>query len=385
MRLLILVLSLVLSSHIVAMGSDWETCQGCHVERAVAAKDLVWSKGSQLDQNFACKSCHVDIIEKRGSTGTDRYIHSKFSASMAKKMTYLAAQPLHLETVTKSGRSIKKYRKDGFLTFLQNPRSRFPGIANNSMFAIDRTKGKALVAAKSEYFSDDPFEINAAAKALGASLFRANCETCHSGSSAAPLLRIGLPFLSSEYVNSVLTGEIEKAGMPVFSKFSEDEKTALFHYISDSTTDIKISSQLQARSQTKFHLPGEIYSDVIVPMLGRSCRHCHTSDLESQDKVSSFFGSKSISFLLKRTSVGFEPLGSSSEKLILPRANCEDSMLIERLEARGQEWKGNYSDSNVGMPLTMPPESEETIKKIRLWQKAGCPKDGKKLCETCQT
>ncbi len=368
-------------------------CQGCHIDKDEI--EAIYRKYTAQDHefDFQCSACHHYLVNNKEIPGLPSYITKPIRKGLKQKKTYLNARKLTFTVNTTSGKTIKKYNKNGLRLFLQAPVARYPFFSNNSMYQlknkeIDKLLEKQIhnlskwdefnVSLKNTIVMEDMAMINS-----GEEIFNKHCSLCHNQSGPGPLLRIGTPLLSFSYINAALENDLESVSnkMPNFASLSSKDRISLYLYISQAKSDL--DTYKESSTPYKFDLPKNIYPNVIVPLFSHACRHCHAKSAEEQKPFEQFFGSNPIRFFLKRTKLGFEPQDESLPLIFPTGKTCEQSNLLARLKVRAREWRGEYTLNHTGMPLTLKPVDSNTISKIELWQKAGCPIDGKLMCKQC--
>jgi hypothetical protein len=115
-----------------------------------------------------------------------------------------------------------------------------------------------------------------------------------------------------------------------------------------------------------------------------SCRHCHPSTPRDQRLISRLFASPVEPLALPMSARGTPSPNPRLRAALSPGPGCSDSRLLIRLKARRAEWNGRRDrDRPRGMPLTLAPLSDDTIRLVEVWTRAGCPSDGGDLCDRC--
>ncbi|MEM9102151.1 MAG: cytochrome c [Pseudomonadota bacterium] len=358
-----------------------ETCTACHS----SAKTEIFSAATQTRENadMACYDCHYALAEGEGMKALPRLMNARFQRAMRKKQTYLMTKPLIFQQKVKSGGTVNKYTRDGLKTFLQSPVSRNPALARNAMYPLSEQQLTLVLKEADRYLSQSPSPAPQSLLSQGQSLFKTHCQQCHTPSNHGPLLRLGYPLLSAEYFTQSVVGQVEGLSnlMPSFAEtLSHQETQALYAYVSQANDDVGIDYKESYR--VEFLLPDEVYHKLLVPVFSTSCRHCHARSQEEQAPLKKQFGTTNMNFLLYRTQKGYEPTKDSLH-FLLPTQDCKTPPLLQRFEARVAEWKGDYTQKLVGMPLTLQPLNNDVLAKYRLWVAGACIIDGKKQCEPC--
>jgi mono/diheme cytochrome c family protein len=241
------------------------------------------------------------------------------------------------------------------------------------MFALTEAQLKTI----SDFLKSNPQEPPPPRQLLpaGRQLYnKLGCIQCHNGQGPGPLLQIGYPFLNQKYFTErVRQG---KGAMPAYSQLSSTEIKALYAYIS-------LSPQLLTPEPQSLAMPlasgAKLYHYVMRSLSASGCIHCHGAGPHSGEEVARIFGTAPQNFFMTANSID-----SRSRPALESKPDCQDSVLVERLEWRLVEQTGNGAPQR-GMPLTGEPLSPATISAIRQWSRLGCPNGKAFLCTPCRT
>jgi mono/diheme cytochrome c family protein len=384
MRAWLFGLLLISSAGISAPGND-ETCEGCHTPAAKLGKTFTQHRIGTRSADLQCYACHYHLVHDKPIAGIEPFLQESIARPMKEKKTYLNIRSLEFTVKTTDKKTILKYNRDGLRAFLAAPVSRFPFQSKASMYRLNESRIQKLIEQRKNVLQNAPLPPrNQEAYASGQTLFQTHCASCHQAQGPGPLLRIGRPLLSQDYMTAAVQGRLPQLQnkMPAFPQLQSQDIAQLYHYISEAVDDLP--RQEGRLASTDFYLPQETYPKVIVPLLSRACRHCHASRPEDQKNFQDFFqASKEIDFLLKRTDLGYEPTDTAFRYLLPEGNSCQSTGLLQHLEARQKEWMGHYQPGVTGMPLTLPPIENGTIQAIRQWVKAGCLVKGESRCKPC--
>jgi mono/diheme cytochrome c family protein len=239
------------------------------------------------------------------------------------------------------------------------------------------------------------------------------CAGCHGVRAEAPLLRIGIPLLSRWYFamrvrkgtgsgkgsvyakHWVADGDTLRAVadpaaaiMPAFDELTENDVDDLYRYVSEDATDrpklrtLTTPTSTSSRDGAWSKSVGQaMFRAVQQQVFDTSCRHCHDARPESRAVLAQTFGASSeIEFPLSRAPT--PPPSPALRDVLSPGPACSDSRLVARLRARRLEWTGTPAAVR-GMPMTLAPLSDETVRTVEAWSRHGCPSDIGDLCDAC--
>lgn len=300
-------------------------------------------------------------------------------------------------------KDLKKYTNCGLRKFLQSPVSRRFNAKETMFPVLDQDIDKILQEAKLEdcAVSKDQSEVF-----RGKKLFNdLGCINCHSPAGNAPKLRIGIPLLSKSFFESTLKKNShnmnktwirevfnnqvvlkksisDKVLMPSFS-LERNQYKWLYEYISNSREDI---SRFVAPNVMLDGAYGKkLYDSVVRNVFMKSCQHCHSDSLEMNlDNKNVFNESKIGASRFSLPTITREAIKSNRLREVLsPGKNCTDSLIVNSLLERHNEWKGMKISPVRGMPLTGEPLSFSAIEQLKNWTKQGCPTGKDFLCDGC--
>ncbi|WP_141731484.1 c-type cytochrome [Oligoflexus tunisiensis] len=375
----------LLSSAGVSAPRDEAACEGCHTPPARLEKAFTQHRIGTRAADLQCYACHFYLVHDKPIAGIEPFLQESIARPMKEKKTYLNIRSLEFTVKSTDRKTIQKYNRDGLRAFLAAPVSRFPFQPATSMYRLSEASIQGLIERRKNVLQKAPLPPrDQGTFASGQTLFQIHCVSCHQTQGPGPLLRIGRPLLSQDYVTAAVQGRLPQLQnkMPAFPQLQGKDITQLYHYLSHAADDLP---QQEGRlATTAFYLPQETYPKVIVPLLSRACRHCHASNPEDQKNFQAFFQApKEIGFLLQRTTLGYEPTDAAFRYLLPQDNSCQTTGLLQHLEARQKEWKGHYQPGVTGMPLTLKPIDSGTIQAIRQWVKAGCLVKGESRCKPC--
>ncbi|MCL1127685.1 c-type cytochrome [Shewanella surugensis] len=372
-------------------------CQSCHIN-AQETERIYQQSDIKHNYDLECSACHHHLVNDKPIPGLPAYIANSVAGGLKVKKTYLNAKKLMFSAPTLDGQSVAKYTRSGLAAFLTSPVARFPFAAHNGMYPLTAAEitqvlkenevDLAILHDKEPHNKvfDKKVRNNTplnqfASIDVGEILFSQHCQSCHHSTGQGPLLRIGMPLLSFNYVQQALRYNLPQlvSKMPDFSFLSAQEVKQVYVYMSQSAADL--TQLILPKTTYQFERPAHIYTKVLVPLFSSACRHCHTSSIAEQTPLKVLFSSDNMDFYLGKTKQGFEPLGQSMA-LILPTKlsiallqdltqahvkgaadtlakhstaglsselsqeadfyQCQDSALLSRLKARQQEWQGRY-------------------------------------------
>lgn len=384
-------------------------CMHCHMDNSARNQNysLIDLTKNKIPDN--CQSCHVNIHaaveEKRPITWPT---HLKNGNEKLFDRDYLFVNNPALIYKIKD---ITRFTDCGFKSFLKNPVSRKYNT-QVSMFPLsDEEINSAIIENKIplEKCTTTAFKSDDIKK--GKELYNSQCLSCHNKDTAsdlAPKLRMGYPLLSQKYFEHRVYDKginrnqnfiynyywktdlkkIQKVAlkndMPIFSKLTKQDITALYAYISTSDEDIQSIRILESESLST-HSPIDLYNVVNDKIFSGSCKHCH---FDANSMINFVFDTKKkIPSLFNEN----QPLLKSDDltRLFSVGEKCQPSLMENVLRERHLEFKGKKSDQSLkGMPLNLKPLSLNTIKNIRQWTLIGCPSPSGFLCtkrENCKS
>lgn len=333
----------------------------------------------------SCVGCHQQMIE---AVDSRQAIHLSEGSQLLVRKTYLKAPDLGAKVSLANGHDVSRYRRDGLIQFLESPVPRFPK-RQQSMYPLS----ERALAELSDYINQseiaEPISEHEQSRraAKGAELFQASgCHHCHHREQdQAPLLRIGRPLLSKAYFAAKVAGSVPIVDglMPKFA-MSDEEISALYTYVSTDQSDLDVGGHSQQSPYAKVVLGRELYQELMTKVFSKSCKHCHSSDRNSQQTIAATFpGLDGSGFLINRRPNGTLGLEQSSPDIFANQQGCRDSILVNRLARRRKEWHGGLITPMPGMPLTLAPLPDIWIAKVKLWSAMGCPTDIGSICTVC--
>jgi mono/diheme cytochrome c family protein len=307
---------------------------------------------------------------------------------------------------------VRRYTDCGLEAFLASPvpRRAHPAQAMYPVTAERRRELARALAGAVESCQTAP-AASADQVRRGALLFaQSGCAGCHTGAGAAPRLRIGVPLLSSAYFRArvrlggtpnqprwqrvwddtagkLYAADDARTVMPPHPELSNADIDALYLYVSSDRSDVP-SPQSRNAEPPFVDVPDELrlklFREVQRRVFDTSCRHCHSPEPRDQQIIRRVFGA------VKDSAPGVLPMSRAAtpSREQLRKAlgtDCQNSPLLQRLRLRANEWSGHAAPGGLrGMPLTLPPLSEDTIRLVETWRALGCPSDIGDLCSSCK-
>lgn len=399
---------------------DALACQSCHLpgpSMSYLFADFETFSRTPAPPPSACARCHVGNWVAATSSKPAPWL--PLSPNMLGRITrfhaYVETPPISFREQVPDGHGgaqlVRRYTDCGLEAFLAAPVPR-RSPARQSMYPVTserrRQLTRALDGAVEPCRATPP--ATAAQQQRGATLFvGSGCAGCHAGRTAAPRLRIGVALLSSAYfrarvrhggppaeprwqrvwqsaANALHAIDAPRLTMPAHPDLSEQDLDALYAYVSRDRSDLPSYQPEHAAPYVDVppELGRKLFRDIQQRVFDTSCRHCHASGRRDQQLVRRVFGT------VKGGTPGVLPMSNaptpSREQLrgVLGES-CETSPLLLRLRQRAREWSGHAGAGEArGMPLTLPPLSEDAIRLVETWRAVGCPSDIGDLCPPCQ-
>ncbi|HYX35884.1 MAG TPA: c-type cytochrome [Oligoflexus sp.] len=262
-----------------------------------------------------------------------------------------------------------RYTRQGLVRYLQAPQDRWHG--QGAMFALTDAQLKTVRDFLNRNPNDpppDPSRIEAGQKLFA----QERCASCHTKMGPGPILQLGYPFLNASYFKKILSQG--QGRMPAFPQLSSEAVQDLYAYISLSPRVVNEEPNILNLSLAS---GDKLYQRILGNFTESGCVHCHGNPLHSTTEVAKIFGSAPHIFFLSPHAVD-----ERSRPALESGPNCEDSLLIDRLQKRRHEMKGQHAPER-GMPLTGMPWSESSIRELRQWSRLGCPNGSGFLCTPC--
>jgi cytochrome c5 len=402
-------------------------CEACHLATEPATPAIYSSfelfRTLPLDAG-SCAACHVNnalaVAALRRPTflplsdaTIERVKHAHaYQSAPDLTSTFSLATP-HGEVQLSM---LQRFSDCGLREFLERPVPRRLH-ASDSMYRMAPDQISALIAGLNlEHCSEQERSHTAPAAAQlerGRQLFETRgCKSCHGAHEAAPLLRIGRPLFARWYLAArVRAGSAALASrvygrrwsvesehlvrrqdaqaliMPEHLALDPDDIDALATYLANDNSDLAVREPRAVTSITadawSRAVAQAMYRAVQHQVFDTSCRHCHDAREGIRPLISrAIGGSTTLEFPMSRLPT---PTPSAAlSRALSPGPNCSQSRLVMRLRARRDEWLGDAKpDAARGMPLTLPPLSEQTIRLTEAWTQHGCPSDNGPLCDAC--
>jgi mono/diheme cytochrome c family protein len=401
------------------------SCTSCHIADAKAPfmyASFDAFRSAPPPEPTGCVKCHLSNAVAAAAPKPAPWL--PLSAPMIDRVrrfhAYVQAPPI-VTTVSlpdRRGRMVRlaRFTACGLERFLTSPVPR-RGNARQSMFAVEPGRRRALLdafAGELEACDAAAPRADAAQVARGRELFgQLACAACHTGVGLGPRLRLGFPLLGRAYFGArvhagtgtrtaapvwqrrweAVKGQLVASltglvAMPAFADVSDADVDALYAFVSTDASDLPAAPVAAGASgpvavDAAIRLP--LFREVQAKVFDTTCRHCHSPDARDQGLIESVFGhiEGSAPLELPMSRLGLGPSDTLS-RILSPGPGCSDSPLVQRLVARVAEWSGHpLAGAPRGMPLTMPPLSNDVIRLVRVWSAAGCPSDRGDLCAAC--
>lgn len=279
----------------------------------------------------------------------------------------------------------ERYNKKILVDFLKNPIKRTTDKGH--MFPLTPEQIQAVLPKLSGQ-THQPYLGEKKRIPRGRSLYnRYQCSGCHDDARQAPLLRIGMPLLTLEYWKRRLSGKVTKVfhryptAMPTF-QLTEEEIKNIFSYAAFDRGRLRLKSHPKPPEFPK----GEDSEEIASYLHVGGCVHCHYNGI-NQREVTTIFGAPTghrfnLDVDQKRQITTFDP---KFMKIFQMEQDCHSSPVLDRLQERVRELKGQDNPSIRGMPLAKPALSQNQIQKIRDWSQKGCPISQENTCEPCKS
>jgi hypothetical protein len=398
------------------------------------------TNGPAALRRFGCTSCHLDghptpylfdsfaTFRRTPSTGPTEcarcHVNDWLAASAAHPAGWLPLPDAMLARIRRFHAfvdtpalaldvdGVPRFSDCGLARFLEAPVPR-RHTAAQSMFPLEPARRDELLRALAPGLARCAPPASLAQIALGRRLFDARgCANCHAQAVSAPRLRIGIPLLGRDYFAlrvrhgaqapiwqrrwQVDDGRIvaragDAVSMPPEPDLSPTEIDALYAYVGSDTSDVpppRATPTIPRKSELAEAIRIPLFREVQHRVFDTSCRHCHATTTrdqrQAQQSIRTLFASTVEPLALPLSARGTPTPNPQLKSALSPGPGCSDSRLLVRLKSRRAEWSGQRDrDRPRGMPLTLPPLSDDTIRLVEVWTRAGCPSDGGDLCARC--